>query len=168
MAISDSSTTIVSKHWLRMPAASQQVLQPPGAGSARGTELFIFTGIAIFDKLKGAGSDWDEGEVKIFADYSNVIDADKAILPQHWTVDIHLASIFNKNVAKNTGWSVNRFGLERVDNNLGGPKVAATSGILRLKAAIAIRDIDAMIHRLSYHVTILGKVVDWESTIIID
>jgi hypothetical protein len=156
MPITDGSHGTISRHWLRMPAPH----------SGENFELFIFSGIAIFNNLKGTGSSWDGGDARIDADYSNVIPQGQAILPRHWTVDVHLASIFNANTAINTGWSVNNFSLARVENGLGGDRVAAVGGNLRLRAGIAVRDIDAFIHRLSYNVTILGKPVDFEDTII--
>lgn len=158
MPITDNTHGTISRHWLRMPAPH----------SGEDYELFIFSGIGIFDGLKGTGSSWDGGDANIYADYTNVISKDQAILPRHWTVDVHLASIFNANVANNTGWSVNDFSLTRVTNDLGGGQVTVQGGILVVKAGIAVRDIDAYIHRLSYHVTILGKVVDYESVIRID
>lgn len=158
MAINTSTTVTRSRHWLRMPA--------PDSGN--GFELFTFTGIAVFNDLKGTGGNWERGNVRIYADYSNVIDNGKAILPKNWTVAVHLASIFNKNHSVNTGWAVDGFSLPREDNNLGGASVFVPAGYLRVDADIAIRDIDAQIYRFSYDVTILGKVVDWESGITID
>lgn len=151
MPIVETSNNTRSRHWLRMPA--------PEVGS--GYELFIFTGIAIFEKLKGTGSSWEGGEAGISANYQNVFSPNQAILPKHWTVDVQLASIFNAGVANNTGWSVNEYSLVRVTNGLGGGKVAVPSGRLVLDSKIAVRDSDAYIHRLSYNVTILGKVVEY-------
>lgn len=155
MAFLEGSTNTRSRHWLRMPA--------PHVGTD--FELFTFTGVALFNSLKGTGSSWIEGDANIIATYPQVIGADKAILTQNWTVDVGLASISNKNHAVNTGWSVNKYSLRRIDNKLGGGKVAAAQGNLGIDTLVAMRDIDAKILRLSYNVTILGKVVDWESTI---
>ena len=156
MPISETTDKTTSRHWLRMPA--------PDAGA--NFELFIFSGIGIFNKLKGTGSAWEGGDSFIQADFSNVISENHAILTRHWTVDVHLASIFNFKVANNTGWSVNDFSLMRETNPSGGPQIAVVGGILRIKTKIAVRDIDAFIHRLSFHVTILGKVIDHEPVII--
>ena len=136
----------------------------PASHSGKNFELFIFSGIAIFDKLKGTGSSWVGGNAIIEAKYK-IIAQSNAILPRYWTVDIHLASISNWDVAHNTGWSVNDYSLRRYDNNLGGARVVVSNGSLVLDTKIAVRDIDAYIHRLSYHVTILGKVVDYSPVV---
>ena len=151
MAFRDSTARIVSRHWLRMPA--------PDAGAD--FELFIFTGIAVLSRTKGAGTSWEKGTVLINANYSNVVSRDHAIQPRHWTVDVHLASIFNADVANNTGWAIDAFSLDRRTNNLGGRNVVVAHGMLQITTKVAVRDIDAYIHRLSYHVTILGKVADY-------
>ncbi len=150
MPITEHTDKITSRHWLRMPVPQS------------GIELFIFSGIAIFDKLKGTGSSWAGGDATIEAKYKEIIPQNKAIQPTNWTVDIHLASISNWDVAKNTGWAVNNYSLRRFNNYLGGGKVVVPNGSLVLDTKIAVRDIDAYIHRLSYHVTILGKVVDYK------
>ena len=152
MTITEWTNKTTSRHWLRMPA--------PNSGT--NFELFIFSGIAIFNKLKGTGSSWEGGNAIINANYK-IIAKGNAIRPRNWTVDIHLASISNWDVAKNTGWAVDDYSLRRYDNNLGGGRVAVPNGSLVLDTKIAVRDIDAYIHRLSYHVTILGKVVDYEA-----
>lgn len=153
MTITELTEKTASKHYLRMPVPE----------SGKNFELFIFSGIAIFNKLKGTGSSWEGGYAYIAAKYNNVIAQGKAILPKHWTVDVHLASISNLKVANNTGWSVNEFSLRKYDNNLGGGRVVVPDGSLVLDTKIAVRDIDAYIHRLSYHVTILGKVVNYKA-----
>jgi len=135
----------------------------PAPHSGEDYELFIFSGICVFDNtLRGIGPDWQEGPVEIFADYKNVISQDQAILLRHWTVDVHLASILNLKVANNTGWSVNAFSLKLEPNNPGGGRVAVSRGSLGVKATVAARDVDAFVLRLSYHVTILGKVVEFQ------
>ena len=157
MTISEHTSNTVSRHWLRMPA--------PDAGDK--FELFIFSGIAIFDELKGANSQWRGGEAFITANYANVISQRTAILLRHWTVDVHLASIANQSrVSNNIGWAVDGFSLVREKNSAGGGVVAVPEGRLRIKSKVAVRDKDAIIHRLSYHVTILGKIVDWSGPII--
>ena len=148
MAITDTTTNVISRHWLRIPT--------PETGANH--ELFVFSGIAIFDGLKGTGSSWDEGPALIHANYTNVIPPNRAILPRHWTVDVHLASIFNANVANNTGWAVKEFSLILAPNS-DGTQVAVPGGILNLRAQIAIRDSDAFILRLSYQVTIQGSII---------
>ncbi|MCZ6862540.1 MAG: hypothetical protein O7I42_20085 [Alphaproteobacteria bacterium] len=152
MAIGESTSNVTSRHWLRMPTPHARA----------NSELFVFSGIAIFDQLKGTGSSWEGGTATIVANYGNVIPEGRAILPHHWTVNIQLASIFNANVANNTGWSVNDYRLRRFRNALGGDRVAVVEGKLIVRAEIAVRDIDAFIHRLSYDVTILGTVVDFQ------
>lgn len=155
MAISASTSNIAARHWLRMPVA--------GAGA--GVELFLFTGVAVFgsDQIHGVSTaQWERGSAFINADYSNVIPRDRAIVPQHWTVDVNLASLLNLGHAVNTGWAADSFSLTREDNGLGGDKVTLAGGILRVRAEVAVRDSDASILRLSYNVSILGRVVGYQ------
>lgn len=150
MSILAETSNVTSRHWLRMPAPH----------SGENFELFIFTGIAVFDgQLKGTGGSWERGQAYINANYSNIVSTGQAILPQNWTVDTHLASISNIEAAINTGWAVDNFSLSRGSNHLGGGKVAVRNGILGIAMDVAVRDSDAYIQRLSYHVTILGKIV---------
>jgi hypothetical protein len=149
MAINGVTDNVTSRHWLRIPT--------PETGANH--ELFIFSGIAIFgNQLKGTGSSWDGGTAFIHANYQNVIPSNRAILTRQWVVDVHLASIFNANVANNTGWAVDNYSLTLIENP-DGTLLSVAGGILVLRAEIAVRDIDAFLHRLSYQVTIQGSVI---------
>lgn len=148
-----NSSAISSPHWLRMPA--------PGSGN--GMELFVFTGIGVFNSplLKGTGQQWAGIEAQIGADYSNVIPKTRAIQAQQWTVDVHLASIADNGMAQDAGWSVNAFRLGIDESYGGGVAYALCNGGLSVTASVAIRDVDAFVLRLGYHVMILGKVVPY-------
>lgn len=158
ISLPPSTNDVAARHWLRMPA--------PAAGS--GMELFTFSGIAIFNggiKCQ-LNSGWDRKEAFINASYPNIAAINKAILPTNWTVSIHLSSIFDQQAAVNGGWAVDEYSMLLEKNGIDGKDVALANGILRLRAKIALQDIDAYIHRLSYQVTILGKVVNYQPPII--
>jgi len=61
---------------------------------------------------------------------------------------LSLASIFNLNVATNAGWAVDGAGVYALGYEEDG---------LEVVAAIAVRDSDAFLYRLSYQVTALGE-----------
>lgn len=64
------------------------------------------------------------------------------------TVVLSLANIFNKNVANNAGWAVDGADVYPLANEDVG---------LAIVAALAVRDSDGFLYRLSYQVTVLGK-----------
>lgn len=152
MTIAETTDRVASRHWLRFPV--------PALGP--NVEYFVFSGIGVFEELKGEGSNWAEGSAGILADYGNLIGPQEAIKLWHWTVNVDLSSLFNQNVANNTGWSVNEFTLQRVFD-INGDEFAAPGGMLRINSQVAIRDIDAYILRLSYNVSILGEVARFET-----
>jgi hypothetical protein len=149
MALTDLTENVSSRHWLRMPA--------PDAGANH--ELFIFSGIAIFDTLRGTDGAWDRGPAFIQADYTNVISPHRAILPRHWTVTIQPASIFHANGTTHLGLAVDNFSLLFDMNAMDGTEVAVAGGLLRLRAEIALQGGDVSMRRLAYHAMILGTLV---------
>ena len=64
------------------------------------------------------------------------------------TVVLSLASIYNENVANNAGWAVDGADVYAQGNEAVG---------LHVVAAIAVRDSDGFLYRLSYQVTALGQ-----------
>ncbi|MEB2297185.1 MAG: hypothetical protein OZ930_11735 [Ignavibacteria bacterium] len=151
MSVIEVTQNITSKNWLRMPVAVSE-----GA-----PELFVLTGIAVFEKLKGTGQTWNRGTAIIHANFSNIVPIGKAIQPKHWTCSVSLASVNNKNESMNTGWAVDESKLP-LEKTVDGIEVILANGVLVIRAEVAIRDIDAFIARLSFNVSILGKVVDYQ------
>jgi hypothetical protein len=122
----------------------------------------MFSGIAdfLFD-LHGSSSTpgvFTPLLAKINADYSNVIPLNHAILRQMWVVNVHLASISNEQHAVNTGWAIEEFRLEE-DRDSAGNFVLLAGGRLRIRVTVALGDRDAFIHKLSYSVSIVGKLI---------
>jgi hypothetical protein len=151
MAIPVSSESIASRHYLVTPLTTPDM------------KLFVFSGVASFnDKIKGrTREDWEFFAAQIEADYTNIIPNHRALqLTGGWVVDVQLASLFNRNQALNTGWAVNEFRLVTSDSH--DRLVAAVNGKLKILAEVAVRDSDAFIHKLSYHVTIVGRLVEAE------
>jgi hypothetical protein len=73
-------------------------------------------------------------------------------------VNVHLASITNLHHAINTGWAIDGFRLEE-DIDSAGQRVLLTGGQLRIITDVAVRDNDAFILKLSYSVSIVGKII---------
>jgi hypothetical protein len=128
--------------------------------------LCIYTGTAMLGKLwfrdenhVQSADYWSRGQVKFlvptpgrtwsFIPPPGYSADDRRLTYFHGgTVVLSLASIFNKNVANNAGWAVDGADVYGLGYELSG---------LEILAAIAVRDSDGFLYRLSYQVTVLGK-----------
>ena len=79
---------------------------------------------------------------------------------EQWAPYAALSSMFNRGASLNSGFAVDVWRPNPFDNATdiftNAPVNNLFSGI---QADVAVRDIDAIIHRLSYHITLLGQIV---------
>ena len=66
------------------------------------------------------------------------------------TVSLSLASVFNAGEAIDAGWAVDGANLAVFSGPQSGP------GPIRVDAKVAVRDVGATLHRLTYQITALG------------
>jgi hypothetical protein len=79
---------------------------------------------------------------------------------EEWAPYAAPSSCFNRNVANNSGFAVDVWRPHEFDTktNLitGQPVGNLFNGI---EVDVAVRDTDAILHRVSYHITLLGKII---------
>lgn len=119
------------------------------AKMADNLDLMILTGI-IPIQFQGEGQDWkfETIEINFRLPLKNV----EAFNIKQCAPFITLNSISNDIEAMNAGWAVDEFSGPGVGENLKGIKV---------QAKIAVRDSDGWLYRIGYHITLLGKIVDY-------
>ena len=106
-----------------------------------GRDLVFQSGIAVFD-FKGTGAGWRHDELWILT------DAVWTGLPPSEAM-VALASVSNAGTAVDAGWATDAVGINTYNNRI------------LLQVALAVRDIDGYIHRVSYHVTSVGTLGGW-------
>lgn len=163
------ATNFAGQNWL---------ITPTPAPNNQKKFLLVLSGVVIID-LKGVSEqNWRREQISIRPDMVNPI---KHAITQNgvttppgtlgstyfagldvdqWVPFAAPSSMFNRNVAHNSGhavdtWRPNPFG-NGTDLVTNQPYARFFSGI---NVDVAVRDTDAFLHRLSYHVTLLGKIV---------
>jgi hypothetical protein len=120
-------------------------------------ELIGISGVAIID-FKGVSSNWKKEKLNLLIRNPVWIPANKQFQVDQWTPFITLNAIYNRGHAVNAGWAVDDFG------GPGRVKVLPR-GHIPIWADIAIRDVDGMLFRIGYHLTLVGRLVDYEQSI---
>lgn len=145
-----SGNKISSRHWLAFKTADKFQRNPIWYVSV--------TGIALLGNFaKGTGSTWKGHDLLIDVDISKPFDKIKAsatglifgtpvLRSVHWTVQAGLNSIFNQSKAVNSGHAVDSFQL--ID-----PQQLTNTATI--KCALAVRDVDAFIHRVGFKLNLL-------------
>ena len=179
-------TDFAGQNWLITPAALAVGERPPASIHDQKWILFL-TGVVIADLKGDSGEHWEYQTVSFTPDMAGPDDPSSTSGPLNWAINHYsipkppgspgveyvirfsveewapfasLSSIFNQDESINSGFSVetwrpNHFGSgtdvlsKRPVNNL-------FSGI---NVDVALRDTDAWIYRLSYNITLIGKIV---------
>jgi hypothetical protein len=179
-------TDFAGQNWLITPAALAVGEHPP-ASILDQKWLLVLSGVVIADLKGDSGERWEYQTVSFTPDMAGPDDPSSTSGPLNWAINHYsipkppgspgvqylirfsveelvpfasLSSIFNQDESINSGFSVeawrpNHFGIgtdvmsERPVNNL-------FNGI---NVDIALRDTDAWIYRLSYNITLIGKIV---------
>lgn len=169
------------QNWLITPAAlAMNERQPATINDQKW--LITLTGVAMVNLMPTSNTDWLRETLQIFPDirapirfainrHSIAIPTDSpyriagndGIFPyfqlDEWAPFASIGSIFDKNQAVNAGFAVDRWapspfatataeGLPNLGNLFQG-----------IRVDVAVRDIDAILHRVNYQVTLLGKIV---------
>lgn len=128
-------------------------------------------------RREGGGGDWFRETLQIHPDLAGAVryaisrhsvprppgtenvDYQIAFQVEQWAPFAALGSVFDQNQSINAGFAVDRW---RPAPFYSGTEIATGQNLGNLFAAIrvdvAVRDIDAWLHRVNYHITLLGTI----------
>jgi hypothetical protein len=165
------------QNWLITPAASVAGATSPTRVQDQ-TWLLVLTGVAVVD-LKGvSGSEWRRETVWLRPDLQGPL---KHAITRHgiptppgvdgynfntwfqveqWAPFAALSSVFNQDESVNSGFAVDTWRPNPFDTKVDAFSSATLSNLFTgIRVDLAVRDSDAWIHRVSYSITLLGKIV---------
>jgi hypothetical protein len=114
-----------------------------------GKELIILTGVVIIDLKGESGEQWRWETVDFGIPFRHLHPDGKALAPENWAVFVTINAIYNAGKSYNSGHAVDAFEL-----------LGARAGLAQeiwVRAHVAVRDSDAYLFRIGYHVTLVGK-----------
>lgn len=170
-------TTFAGQNWLITPAALA-VNQAPPQNVSRQNWILHLSGVTIPDLTGTSGADWRRETLLITPDLRGPLNhaVNNFSIPrppgneelqytvqfqvQQWAPFAAISSIFDQNQAVNAGfavdvWRPNPFGTV-TDAFSNQPRGRIFNGI---QVDVAVRDSDAILHRVSYNVSLLGEIV---------
>ena len=170
-------STYAGQSWLISPVASA-VNEPAPARIQAQRFLLVLSGVAVVDVTGVSPAQWRHETVALRPDLTGPLlhAADRYSIPkppgalgstywlgfqvEQWAPFAGLSAVFNAGPSVNSGFAVNVWRpnpfASGTDAHTNAPLTKLFSGI---QADIAVRDSDAIIHRLSYNITLVGKVV---------
>ncbi|KHE90805.1 MAG: hypothetical protein K8F52_06810 [Candidatus Scalindua rubra] len=180
-----NATSFASQNWVITPTAmadcvSPQVFEDPSKKTpvkqpvpgCKNQWLLVLSGVVHLG-LKG-GNGWVREDVKIFPDIqapmNYVINRNSILVPNEphqkdfqvdqWAPHASLSSMLNLEHSVNSGFAVDSWRPSpfRTETDFvvgGAPFGNLFDGIL---VNVAVRDIDAILYRLSYHITLIGTI----------
>lgn len=170
-------TTFAGQNWLITPAATA-VNQTPPADIRDQRWLLTLSGVAIADIEGNSGAQWLRETVSIRPSLSgplnHAINTHSIPRPsgteggnyfigfqvEQWAPFAALSSMYNRNHSINSGFAVDTW---RPNPFASGTDAFTSAPLTRLFAGIqvdvAVRDTDAWLYRVSYNITLLGKIV---------
>lgn len=174
-------TEFGGQNWLITPAALAVGERQPTSIQEQ-KWLLTLSGVAIVNLIPNFNGDWLRETLQILPDMNGplqfvisrfsipvptnpgyAIQGLSQITPffqlEEWSPFASLGSIFDKNQAMNAGFAVDTWRpspfLTLSANGL--PTISQVFQGIRVD--IAVRDTDAVLHRVNYHITLLGKIV---------
>jgi hypothetical protein len=114
------------------------------AKTGDGLDMVISTGYALFG-MKGLSGAWNRQDLafQVGPWWAAVRGTTRVVSP---------SSMFNKNVANNAGWAVDRVDLTYFSQTPGPAGVR-----VELRCGLAVSDSDGILYRVNYHVTTIGR-----------
>ncbi len=182
----------VAQNWAVAPVALA-VNEPRPADITKQQWQITLSGVGIVD-VKGQGTDWLGKTIVIYPDMNSPMkkiiqhfgvpvpsdtpyvhgstihagDVYPLFLVEYMVPFVALSSVFDQNTAVNAGFSVNAWRPHQyvtlIDSRPGGNAPTLRTIFNGVDADLAVRDSDAWIHRISYHITLMGKIVFAKST----
>jgi hypothetical protein len=165
-------TGFAGQNWLITPAALAHGEAPPPSIAAQ-KWLLVLSGVALLDFKGTTTADWRRDTLLIRPDVNAPLNhaitrfniphpPNQLVMFQleQWSPFAAISDIFDQNQAVNAGfavtnWRPNPF-LTQTDAVSGGQLTQLFSGIL---VDVAVRDSDAFLRRVSYNITLLGRIV---------
>jgi len=170
------ATKFAGQNWLITPAATAATNAPP-ANLHQQLWLLVLTGVVVIDLKGTSAATWRHETVSIRPDLNGPLQfaINKHGVPtppgtaglnfltffkvEQWAPFAALSSMFNQNQSVNSGfavdlWRPNPFG-SAPDSFSPVPHSNLFSGI---QVDVAVRDTDAWLFRLSYEITLLGRI----------
>lgn len=171
------ATTFAGQNWVITPAA-RAVNDTSAARIQDQKWLLVLSGVVVADVRGNSGSQWRHETVSIRPDLNGPLQYAigrhgvptppgtlggtywVGLQVEQWSPFVALSSMFNKDTAVNSGHAVDAWR----PNPFGTGQDAVTSAPLNnlfqgVQADVAVRDTDAFIHRFSYNITLIGKIV---------
>ncbi len=164
--------TFVGQNWLITPAAL--AVNEPRPQNIHGQKwLLVLSGVAITNVKGNSTAQWLKETLHLVPDFFNPLNfainsysipepsgAGRAFQVEQWSPFAAMSSVFNQNLSNNSGfaidvWRPSPFG-GGTDAVSGRPLNNLFAGI---QVDVAVRDTDAILHRVSYNITLLGKIV---------
>jgi hypothetical protein len=174
------ATKFAGQNWLITPAAL--ALNEPKPNTINDQSwLITLTGVCIVDLIGNNANDWRRETVLIFPDINAPmkfainkysipkpvgVNVKPAFNLEEWAEFAAISSVFEKDSgATDAGYGIDVWRLNPFFSgvSLGGkPAHQVFTGI---QADAVVRNNKATLHRISYHITLLGKIVFFESNV---
>jgi hypothetical protein len=165
--------TFAGQNWLITPAALAVNEARPQSISNQKWQLML-SGVAITDIKGKSSANWLGETLMIRPDQSTPLNhaITKYAIPrpssshsvefqvEQWLPFAAISSIFNQNESINSGFSVNVWRPAPFGTGTDAFSGAALTKLFKgIAVDVAVRDSDAWLYRVSYHITLIGKIV---------
>jgi hypothetical protein len=168
------ASTFDGQNWLITPAALSVNEARPAAEEQK--FLLALSGVVIIDIKGTSGAQWRRETISIrpdmFSPLQYALTRHGVPLPQgansgsyqllfeveQWAPFAAVSSMFNEQHSVNSGFAVDRWRPNPFVNATGFNNVPLSRLFSGIQVDIAVRDIDAWLHRVSYSVMLLGKI----------
>lgn len=163
--------SFAGQNWLITPAALAANESPPKYVTDQ-KWLLVLSGVVILD-LKGNSSQWLRETVLIHPhmipplthaiNQYNIPTPPDGYTPrfqvEQWVPHAGLGSIFNRQHSVNSGFAVDVWRPNPFDTDIDVLTNATIGNLFSgIQVDVAVSDVDAFLYRLSYHITLLGKI----------
>lgn len=163
-------------HWVVQPTALA-VGEPPPPSIAGQRWTVTLTGVAIVDSLGTTSADWARETVLLLPGLTLPIlsavrrygipkppGEEGGVYQSHvqveqWAPHVALASVFDRHQAVDAGFAVDRWRAAPMATGVDfftGERFGSIWG--GLEVDLAVRDSDAVLHRIAYHITLSGRI----------
>lgn len=164
-------SSIPGQNWVITPAAPAESEDPPRSIREQ-RWLLVLSGVAIFD-LQGNAPEWLRETAVIspnlFPPLDHAISRYKVPTPsvphrltfqvEQWAPHAAPSSMFNRSHAINSGFAVDLWRPMPFDSDTDVETNASIGNIFSgIEVDLAVSDTDAILHRVSYHITLLGRI----------
>lgn len=164
-------SSFAGQNWMIVPVALASNETPPNSVSEQKWMLML-SGVANLN-LKGNGSEWLRETVRLVPDILAPMDyaINKFNIPtpsesftkrfqvEQWVPHATMSSIYNKNHSVNSGFAVDLWRPHPFFNDTDVVTNAPINNLFNgIQVDVAVSDIDAYFYRISYHITLIGKI----------